>query len=344
MPAHNRKDLSQHGHGHGIGPVHGIPASKRIGTALVLNLTFTVIELVGGMLTNSLAILSDALHDLGDTASLGLAWRMARISSRRGDETFSYGYRRFSLLGAVVMSALLVIGGVVVVAEAIPRLLRPEATYAPGMFFLAIGGLAVNGLAALRMRGGRSLNERIVTWHFLEDVLGWAAVLVASVAMWVWDIPWLDPLLSILITLYVLWNVVRHLRETLVVFLQGVPTSIKLEDVEQAICAMPGVVGVHHTHIWSQDGEHHVLTAHVVTHPGDVSTFEEATRLRAELKTRLARFGISHATLELESDSCRGPTCSDSVPSCRGSNPNQNPGSGSASGSGSGSEPCSDIR
>ncbi len=321
MPTHDHEDHSQNGHAHGPGHVHGLPASTRIGTALLLNLTFTVIELVGGLLTNSLAILSDALHDLGDTVSLGLAWRMARLSSRRGDETFSYGYRRFSLLGAVVMSALLIIGGVVVVAEAIPRLLNPEATYAPGMFFLAIGGLAVNGLAALRMRGGRSLNERIVTWHFLEDVLGWAAVLAASAVMWIWSVPWLDPLLSILITLYVLWNVVRHLRETLVVFLQGVPASVKLEDVEQAICAMPGVAGVHHTHIWSQDGEHHVLTAHVVTAPGKVSTFDEATRLRSELKKRLAKFGISHATLELELDRCDGPTCSDSSSSCRRHDP-----------------------
>ncbi len=317
MVTHGHADHPQHAHAPGHS--HGLAASKRIGTALALNLTFTAVELAGGLLTNSLAILSDALHDLGDTVSLALAWRMAKISSRRGDETFSYGYRRFSLLGAVVMSALLIGGGVVVVAEAVPRLLRPETTYAPGMFFLAIGGLLINGLAAVRMRGGRSLNERIVTWHFVEDVLGWAAVLAASVIMWIWDVPWLDPLLSVLITVYVLWNVVRHLRQTLVIFLQGIPPSVHLQDVEDTICATPGVEGVHHTHIWSQDGEHHVLTAHVVTEEGAVSTFQEAAELRVLLKRRLARFGISHATLELELDRCAGPTCSDSDPVCRGS-------------------------
>jgi len=325
MSAHRHEEHVRSGHTHGVGHSHGVPASKRIGTALALNLTFTVIEVVGGLLTNSLAILSDALHDLGDTVSLALAWQMARISSRRGDETFSYGYRRFSLLGAVAMSALLIGGGVIVVAEAIPRMIRPEATHAPGMFFLAIGGLVVNGLAALRMRGGHSLNERIVTWHFLEDVLGWAAVLAASIVMWIWAVPWLDPVLSILITLYVLWNVVRHLRETLVVFLQGVPASVKLEDVEQAIRAVPGVGGVHHTHIWSQDGEHHVLTAHVVTQPGAVNTLEEAAQLRVLLKARLARFGISHATLELEPDSPEGPTCSDSDTLCRKADTDRDP-------------------
>jgi len=322
--------MSTHGHAHSPGHSHGPAASRRIGTALALNLTFTVVELAGGLLTNSLAILSDALHDLGDTVSLALAWRMAKISSRRGDETFSYGYRRFSLLGAVVMSALLIGGGVIVVAEAIPRLLHPETTYAPGMFFLAIGGLLINGLAALRMRGGRSLNERIVTWHFLEDVLGWAAVLAASVIMWIWDVPWLDPLLSVLITMYVLWNVVRHLRQTLVIFLQGIPASVRLEDVEKAIRTTPGVEDVHHTHIWSQDGEHHVLTAHVVTKEGAVTTFEEATQLRVLLKKRLTRFGISHATLELELDRCAGPTCSDSNDVCRESAASQAPDEGSS--------------
>lgn len=337
MPTHSRAHHPRRRHSHGVGHAHELPASKRIGAALVLNLAFTVIELVGGLLTNSLAILSDALHDLGDTVSLVLAWQLARISSRRGDETFSYGYRRFSLLGAVVMSALLIAGGVIVAAEAIPRLFHPEATYAPGMLFLAIGGLAINGLAALRMRGGRSLNERIVTWHFVEDVLGWAAVLAASVVMWIWDVPWLDPFLSVLITLYVLWNVVRHLRETLVIFLQGIPASVKLDEVEQAIRATPGVAGVHHTHIWSQDGEHHVLTAHVVTHAGAVSSFDEATRLRVRLKKQLARFGISHATLELELDPCNGATCSDSDAVCRNScpaadsHPRSGPGNRSAS-------------
>jgi cobalt-zinc-cadmium efflux system protein len=198
-----------HSHDHG----HDHSTGTRIGTAFFLNLFFALIEVAGGLWTNSLAVLSDALHDLGDCIALALTWHFSRVSERKGDEVFTFGYRRFSLLGALAMSLVLFAGGFVVLFQAVPRLLSPEASNARGMIYLAIGGIMVNGIAALRMHSGRSISERIVTWHFIEDVLGWIAVLLAGAIMAVTKIKILDPVLSILITVYVLWNVGRRLQE-----------------------------------------------------------------------------------------------------------------------------------
>ena len=298
-----------HSHGHHR---HHVGAEKRIGTAFFLNLAFTLIEIAGGLLTNSMAILSDALHDLGDSLALGLSWRFARLSKRTGDEVYTFGYRRFSLLGALAMSVFLFGGGAVVLFESIPRILSPEATNVPGMLGIAVVGVVVNGVAALRMRGGSSLGERIVTWHFVEDVLGWVAVLIAALVMMFHGIPIIDPILSILITLYVLWNVGKRLKETLVILLQGVPDGVDLNTVVAAIRAVPGVCDVHHTHIWSQDGEHHVLTAHVVIENAD--SFDEVAALRGQIKGELLHLGIRHATIEIESR--EGTGCSDVNSDC----------------------------
>jgi len=278
---------------------HHEPTSDgRIGVAFWLNLAFALVEVAGGLWTNSVAVLSDALHDFGDSIALGLTWHFARVSQRKGDETFTFGYRRFSLLGALVMSFLLFAGGLVVLFEAIPRLFSPEAANAGGMIYLAIAGIVINGIAALRTHGGRSLTERIVTWHFVEDVLGWLAVLVAAIVMARTGIGILDPVLSILITLYVLWNVGRRLKDTLVILLQGAPPNVSVAQVEAMIQGIAGVCDVHHTHIWTQDGERHVLTTHVVAVDG--TTLSDTNALRKRIRDRLRPIGIHHATIEVE--------------------------------------------
>jgi cobalt-zinc-cadmium efflux system protein len=288
-------------------------AERRIGFAFLLNLAFTLIEAAGGVWTNSMAVLSDALHDLGDCVALALGWHFQRLSRKSGDEVYTFGYRRFSLLSALVMSLLLIGGGAVVLYKSIPRLFAPEATNANGMLILAGVGIVANGLAALRMHGGRSLSERLVTWHLLEDVLSWAAVLVTALVMKLFDLPILDPILSIAITAYVFWNVAKRLRETLVILLQGVPVGIALQEIEDAIRSVPGVCDAHHVHVWSQDGEHHVLTGHVVV--PEIDDYARVAELRRCVKEELKRFGISHATLEFERRG--GPCCDDEVGICR---------------------------
>jgi len=291
---------------------HEHSLDRRIRAAFFLNLAFTLVEIAGGLWTNSISVLSDALHDLGDSLALALTWRLSRLAGRSGDDAFTFGYRRFSLLSGLIMGVVLFGGGAIVLLEAIPRLLAPEAMNVRGMFVLALGGILVNGVAALRMHGGRGIGERIVTWHFVEDVLGWTAVLLVSIVMWFWDVPILDPILSIGITLYVLWNVGRRLKDTFVVLLQGVPPGVNLKDLEDAMREVPGVCNVHHTHVWSQDGEHHVLTTHAVIECAD--SYDDVAQVRSHLKERLRTFGIEHATIEVESADRR---CEKGDRSCR---------------------------
>ena len=266
--------------------------------AFFLNLGFTVFEIIGGLYTNSLAILSDAVHDLGDSLSLGMAWFLEKHSHRESDQRYSYGYRRFSLLAALINTIVLVVGSLYVLSQAVPRLFAPQHSDAGGMALLALVGIAVNGAAVLRVRRGQSLNSQVVAWHLLEDVLGWVAVLIVSLTLLAADIHVLDPLLSILISLYVLYNVVRNLRKTLSLFLQAVPETIVLPEVEHALASIPGVLSLHHTHVWSLDGEHHVLTAHLVV---DENADKQALmRIKRDANRLTAGMGLEHATIELE--------------------------------------------
>jgi len=267
-------------------------------SAFFLNLGFTVLEVVGGLWTNSLAILSDALHDLGDSVSFGVSWYLERVSERRNDRRFSYGYRRFSLLASLITATILLFGSLVVLAEAVPRLINPEHSNAQGMLAFAIVGIVVNGLAAFRMRAGKSMNARMIALHLVEDVLGWVAVLLVSLMLLLRDIHILDPILSILITAYVLYNVVRNLRETLALFLQAVPASLAVGAIESRLRALPDVRSMHHTHVWSLDGERHVLTTHVVvaenTPKASILSVKRAFKAIAE------DLGLEHTTLEVE--------------------------------------------
>lgn len=295
-------DDPHHHHPHGSTP---IDEPSAIGVAFGLNLAFTCIEVVGGLWTNSLAILSDALHDLGDSLAIGLSWILARKSRQGGDPRFSYGYRRLGLLGALATALVLLVGSLLVLARAVPRLIHPEHSDAAGMFYLAVLGLAVNGAAAWRLRRGRSLQSQMLTWHLVEDVLGWGAVLAVAVALWFTDIHILDPLLSILVTLYVLAGVWRNLRRTMAVFLQATPEDLDLEALERALASLPGVLSTHHTHVWSLDGEHHVLTTHLVVAPEATKT--DIVRVKREALSLLSSIAPEHTTLEVEyeDEDCR---------------------------------------
>lgn len=279
--------------------------SRNLRLAFFLNLGFTLLEIVGGFWTNSIAILSDALHDLGDSVSLGLAWYFDNYAQKAPDEEFSYGYHRFSMLAAFINTIVLIAGSLWVLANAIPRLLNPESTNVPGMIAFAVVGIVVNGFAALRLRGNQSLNAQVVGWHLLEDVLGWVAVLIVSIILLFTNWTILDPILSILITLYILFNVVRKLQRTGRLFLQASPENVSLPALKRQILSLEAVQSVHHTHLWSLDGEHHVLTTHVVVDPE--TTKEEASRLKQTMADQIKTEAIEHLTIEVEfgEDDCR---------------------------------------
>lgn len=280
-----------HTHSHG-------DSGKAIATAFFLNLVFTGIEIVGGLWTNSLAILSDALHDLGDSLSLGVSYFLERYSHRKHDRHYSYGYRRYSLLGALLNLVVLLGGSVVIITQAVPRLLDPQPVDGTGMALLALLGIFANGLAVFRLRKEHGFNARVMALHLLEDVLGWAAVLITGVVLLFWDLPILDPILSLAITAFVLFNVYRALRRTSHVFLQGVPETIDVPALENQILGLENVESVHHTHVWSLDGENHVLTTHIVV--AECATRDHVMEIKSDVKQLTRGLGLAHTTIEIE--------------------------------------------
>ena len=299
MGQHHNHDHSHHHH----------QGTGNIKVAFFLNLGFTIIEIVGGILTNCVAIISDAIHGLGDSLSLGLSWYFQSLSRKKGDAHFSFGYQRFSLLGAVINSIVLVIGGVLVLQEAIPRLLEPEQPHAEGMIYLAILGIVVNGAAVLRLRKGSSINEEVVSLHLLEDVLGWVAVLIAAIVMQFIDAPILDPLLSVLITAWVLWNVYRNLRKSFSILLQAVPGDKDITELKKQIQEIPEVSNVHDIHLWTLDGEKDIFTVHVKVEK--VDDFDKQSAVKAAIRQILAENHIRHITIEVESieEDCEQVNC-----------------------------------
>lgn len=291
--------MHNHSHSHSHGK------DDRIGWTFFLNVSFTIIEFIGGWLTNSTAIMADAVHDLGDSLSIGFAWILSRFSDKEASDRFSYGYRRLTLFGALINSIVLVIGSVWVLFEAIPRLSNPEMPMAEGMLGLALLGVAVNGYAVFKLKAGKTLNEKVLTWHLLEDVLGWVAVLIVSIVLLFVDLPILDPLLSIGFTLFILFNVLKNLKTTLALFLQATPDEEVQNNIEKAIKAIPEINGIHHMHFWSLDGESHVLTAHLeLAHNFEV---DKLIRLKQQVAKELSSYNLPHTTIEFEfpQETCR---------------------------------------
>ncbi|MFN3236508.1 MAG: cation diffusion facilitator family transporter [Pseudomonadales bacterium] len=294
--------MHNHAHHH---THHHDESTSRIAWAFFLNVSFTIIEFIGGWLTNSTAIMADAVHDLGDSLSIGLAWILGTLSKRESTSKFSYGYRRFSLLGALINGIVLIIGSIWVMSEAIPKLFNPEMPVVEGMFALAILGVTVNGYAAFKLSKGKSLNEQILNWHLLEDVLGWVAVLVVSIVLMFVEWPILDPILSIAFTLFILINVLRNLWATTKLFLQAAPDADTAKAIHESLFSFAEVKDIHHLHFWSLDGEHHVMTAHL-----ELNELVEPARqiqLKTEIADQLSGFGLEHTTIELEfpNEPCR---------------------------------------
>ncbi len=272
--------------------------TKNIKLAFFLNLGFTIFEIIGGLYVNSIAILSDAIHDLGDSLSLGMAWFLQNKSKQKADNKFSFGYARFSLLGALINCVILILGSIFIINEAVQRIMAPEDTNAYGMFLFALVGIAVNGYAAYKLSTGKSMNEKVVSWHMVEDMLGWVAVLIVSIILIFKNIPVLDPALSIAITAYILWNVIKRLKETLFLFLQGIPDDVDLKSIEKEITAIEHVHSVHHTHIWSLEGEHHVFSTHVKLK--EISSLGELHQVKCDVKDVLKKYPFKHYTIETE--------------------------------------------
>ena len=277
---------------------HHHHSSNNIKVAFFLNFAFTILEIIGGLYVNSIAIISDAIHDLGDTISLGTSWYLEEKSYKKSNKKFSFGYKRFSLLGALINSIILIIGSLYVITEAVGRILEPEHTDAKGMIFFAVIGVLVNGYAAWKLSSGKTMNEKVASWHLVEDVLGWVAVLVVGIILNFKDIHYLDPALSLLITIYILWNVIIRLKQTLFIFLQGVPEELDINEIESKILNIDFVNSIHHMHIWSLEGEHNVFTAHIKI--DDNSNLNNFKKVKFDVKDILKEYKFEHYTVEVE--------------------------------------------
>lgn len=279
-------------------------SDKKILVAFLLNLCFSVFEFIGGIFTGSVAIISDAVHDIGDAASIGIAYFLEKKSRRQPDMTYTYGYARYSVIGSVVTTLILLFGSCAVIYNAVLRILSPTEIRYDGMILFAIVGLIVNFCAAVFTREGDSLNQKAVNLHMLEDVLGWAVVLIGAVVMRFTDFSLLDPIMSIGVAAFILIHAIRSLKEALELFLEKTPRGIEVDEIREHITEIEGVLDVHHIHIWSMDGQSNYATMHIVT-DAEPHSIKEA--VRDELKAH----GIGHATLELEgkNEHCHEECC-----------------------------------
>jgi cobalt-zinc-cadmium efflux system protein len=278
----------------------GAAAVKRIKLAFYLNMAFALIELIGGILIGSFAIIADAIHDFGDSLSLALALVLQKKSRQGANARLSYGYQRYSILSSLVSGTIIIAGSFVICIEALTHLFDArELPNINGMIGLAILGILVNGLAAFGLSHGHSHNEKILSWHLIEDLLGWIAVLIGALCIRVFQVSWIDPLLAIGISIFVLVNVLRHLKEPLRIILQHVPDEKKLEALRHNLEHIAGVKALRHVHAWSLDGRQHVFTALL-----QVESWDLATRIKEVAREKIQEKGYHFINLEVDIESC----------------------------------------
>ena len=266
---------------------------RKILFAFLLNAFFAVFEFLGGAFTGSIAIVSDAIHDVGDAFSIGVSYALEKLGGKKADHKYTYGYYRYSVLGGVIQSVILLCGSVLVVYNAVLRFINPAPVDYSGMIVIAVIGFVINFVAAYFTSGGESINQKAINLHMLEDVLGWVIVLAGAVVMRFTDWWFLDPILSIGLAVFIGFSALKNLKIVLDIFLQKIPKGIDAGEIMHHLTEIEGVESAHHLHIWSMDGYRNAATVHIVT-DGDMGTVKKAVR------EELAEHGISHTTVECE--------------------------------------------
>lgn len=277
---------------------------KNILIAFILNLAFSLFELIGGTMTGSIAIISDSVHDIGDAMSIGISFFLERKSKNHPDDKYTYGYTRYSVLGGLITTTILLIGSIFVIVGAIKRMIHPIEIHYDGMIIFAIVGVIINYLAAHLTKEGDSINQKSVNLHMLEDVLGWLVVLVGAILMKFTDIVMIDSLMSIGVATFILISAFKNLMDIADLFLEKVPNKISVEEIKSHLMKLEGVCDVHHVHIWSIDGITSYATMHVVLKEFDA-------RIKTKIREELSEHGITHVTIELETEveHCDEPEC-----------------------------------
>ena len=276
---------------------------KNILIAFLLNISFSIFEFIGGLFTNSVAILSDSVHDLGDAISIGISYFMERKSKKHADNKYTYGYVRYSVLGGVITTTILLVGSVLVIIGATKRLFNPVEVNYSGMIIFAVVGVVLNFIAAYVTREGDSINQKSVNLHMLEDVLGWIVVLIGAIIMRFTDISIIDPIMSIGVAIFILFNSLKNLKRVLDLFLEKTPDDIDINELKEHLLEIKGVDDIHHVHIWSIDGFNNYATMHIVSKSKDIA------KIKKEIRDELKEHNICHAILETEEETCDEIEC-----------------------------------
>lgn len=275
---------------------------RNIFIAFILNLGFSIFELFGGIFTNSVAIISDSVHDMGDSISIGLSYFLEKKSKKDPDNNYTYGYIRYSVLGGLITTLILMVGSVLVICGAITRIIHPVDINYSGMIIFAIFGVIINFIAAYFTSRGDSINQRSVNLHMLEDVLGWVVVLIGAIIMNFTDIKLIDSIMSICVSLFILFHALKNFKKVLDLFLEKTPKEVSIDNLKDNLLKIDGVEDIHHIHVWSIDGYNNYATLHVVSDSKDI---------KKNIRKKLKDFKISHVTIEVESkdEKCLDKNC-----------------------------------
>jgi len=277
---------------------------KNILIAFILNLSFSIFEFIGGTITNSVAIISDSIHDIGDALSIGISYFLEKKSKKQPDEKYTYGYIRYSIMGSLITTLILVIGTSIVIYNSITRIINPVEIDYNGMIVFAVLGVIVNFMAAYFTKDGNSLNQKSVNLHMLEDVLGWIIVLIGALIIKLTNISIIDSILSILVSLFILVNALKNFKSILDLFLEKTPNDIEISEIKENLLKIENIIDVHHIHIWSIDGYNNYATMHVITNEKNIKT-------KAQIREKLKQYKINHVTIELEdkNEQCENCEC-----------------------------------
>lgn len=273
---------------------------KNILIAFLLNISFSIIEFFGGLFTKSISILSDAIHDFADAISIGISYFLEKKSKHKPDNKYTYGYIRYSILGALITTLILTVGSILVIIGAVNRLFNPVTLNYDGMIIISIFGIIFNFLAAYMTKEGDSLNQKSVNLHMLEDVLGWIVVFVGSILIKFTNISYIDSIMSILIACYILFHALTNLKAVLDLFLEKTPKGIDIEHLKKHLLDIDGVLDVHHIHIWSIDGVNSYATLHIVTDSKNPNI------IKMKVREELLEHNIVHTTIEIETSKEKG--------------------------------------
>ena len=271
--------------------------NRAVWLAFFLNLSFTIVEFIAGGVFGSSTVLADSVHDLGDAIAIGLSAYLETISNREEDSHYTLGYKRFSLLGALITAVILMTGSVFVILENITKLFNPQPVNDEGILWLGIIAVTINVLASLVVRKGKTKNESILSLHFLEDTLGWLAVILMAIILRFTDWYILDPLLSLVISFFILSKAIPRFWSTLKIFLDAVPEGVDIKQVKSDLERLEYVASINQLNLWTMDGLEKNAIVHVC-----VKEIEQMELCKESIRSILKDCGFQNITIEVDED------------------------------------------